>query len=480
MKRRALNFIFLLSLFPVLLFSTRPAYGQEEELLKHPREMQFPPLSFIPPKAERTVLPNGIILYFLEDRELPLIRLSALIRTGSIYDPPPLSGLAQLTATVLRNGGTVDQSPQAINEALEFMAAELEFSMGRESGGASLSVHKKDFLKALSIFTGLLTRPGFDPQQVDLAKKQAMESIRRSNDNPEEIAYREFRQVLYEGNPRGQVPSIESIQKIQRDDLISFHRRFFKPNNMILGVSGDCRKEEIIKALEETFRGWERSLIELPFVPAPFSRPKKMIYLAPKDLPQSTILLGHLSLPLRHPDYFPFKVLNFILGGGGFNSRLTQEIRSNQGLAYSVGSFYQGRVGYGVFGAFSQTKSSTTHKVISLLYEITENMKKSLPSFEELDWARKTLVNQFIFSFTSSASIVSQQMQLEYDGLPEDYLERYPARINTVTLGDLERVARIHLHPETAILLVVGKEEDFEKPLSTLGVVNRIVLKKYQ
>jgi zinc protease len=477
MNRRLLNS----TLFIFLLCLSIPAYSQDEDLLKHPREMTFPPFSFVPPKADRTVLSNGMVLYLLEDPELPLVHVSALVRTGSAYDPPDKSGLAQLTATLLRTGGTSDQNPQAINEALEFMGAEMEFSMGRESGVASFSALKKDFPRALSIFGGLLRKPVFDPTQLDLAKKQEVEAIRRSNDNPEEIAYREFRKVLYEGNPRGQIPTIESIAKIRQEDLAAFHKRFFRPNNILLGVSGDFKKEEMIHSLEEAFRDWERSLIELPFLPSPSPRDKKLLYHAPKDLPQATILLGHLSIPLGHPDHIPFKVLNFILGGGGFNSRLTQEIRSNQGLAYSVGSFYQGRVGYGVFGALCQTKSSTAHKAISLLYGIMEGLKNNQkPSPEELDWAKKTLVNQFIFSFTSSASIVSQQMQLEYDGLPEDYLEQYQDRVAAVNLEKLRRVAEKHLHPEKSLLLVVGKEEDFDQPLSSFGLVNRIELKKYR
>jgi len=480
MKRPSLNFLSSIFLLFLLVFFPGLAQAQEEELLKHPREMNFPPLSFFPPKATRTVLPNGMILYLLEDPELPLVNISVLIRTGSIYDPSDKVGLAQLTATLLRSGGTAERSAQAINEELESMAAEVEFYMNRESGGASLSVRKQDFPRALAILAGLLMKPGFDPAQLDLAKKKEVEAIRRSNDNPEEIAYREFRKVLYEGNPRGQVPSIESIENIRREDLIGFHKRFFQPNNLMLGVSGDFKKEEMINALEEAFRDWERSLIELPFISAPSPRDKKFIYLAPKDLPQSTILLGHLSVPLDHPDHIPFRVLNYILGEGGFSSRLTQEIRLNQGLAYAVGSFYQGWVGYGVFGAFCQTKSSTTHKAISLLYEIIEGVKKNTPQPEELDWAKKSLISQFIFSFTSSARIVSQQMQLEYDGLPEDYLEKFQGRVAVVNLEDLGRVAEKHLHPETAVLLVVGQEEDFDQPLSPFGQVNRIELKNYK
>ena len=478
MKPRMWTVFITLAVF-VLMGFLGSAYSQDEDLLKNPREMKFPPLSFTPPKPTRVVLANGMTVFLLEDPELPLIHISAMIRTGSIYDPADKVGLAKTMATVLRNGGTEDQSPQEINEALEFMAAQLEFGMNRESGSASLSVQKKDFLKALVIFSGLLQRPAFRDEQLDLAKKQAIEAIRRSNDDPEEIAYREFRKVLYPGNPRGKIPTIPSIQKIQRPDLLAFHKKFYRPNNIFLGISGDFKKEEMIAELEKMFQDWERALLDFPFVPNPVPSDSRAAYYVPKDLPQATILLGHLSIPLDHPDHIPFKVANFILGGGGFNSRLTQEIRSNQGLAYGVGSFYQGRVGYGVFGAFCQTKSATTPKAISLMYEIISGMKKKKPSVEELDWAKNTLMNQFIFSFTSSASIVSQRMQLEYDGMPEDYLEKYPQRIAAITLEDLDRVVEKHLHPEKSLLVVVGKEEDFDQPLSSFGSVNRVELPKY-
>jgi len=475
MKRRTLRFFFILFLLTVFL--PGGAGAQEDELLKHPRDMQFPPLSFQLPKASRTILSNGMVVYLLENTELPLIRISALIRTGSIQDPPNRSGLARVTAAVMRNGGAEGRPFKEINETLESLAASIEFSMEMESGSGYLFARKQDFPKVLPIFADLLMWPTFDPGQLDLVKKAEIEAIRRQNDNPEEIAYREFRRALYRGNPRGQIPTVESIEKIQRDDLIVFHRKFFHPTTIYLGVSGDFKKEEMTAALERTFGSWDRSFIEIPSIAFPFPQEGKSIFYAPKDIPASTILLGHLSLPQSHPDYFPFKILNFILGGGGFNSRLTQEIRSNQGLAYNVGSFYSGRVGYGVFGALCQTKAESTHRVISLLYEIIQGMKKNPPRAEEIDWAKNTLLNQFIFSFSSSAAVVGQQMRLEYDGLPEDYLEKYQERVAAVTAADLQRAAREHLHPDQSVLMVVGKGEGFEKPLSSFGAVNRIELK---
>ncbi|MCX5907506.1 MAG: pitrilysin family protein, partial [Deltaproteobacteria bacterium] len=329
--------------------------------------------------------------------ELPLIQLSVLIRTGSMYDPPQKSGLAGVAAQVWRNGGTQKQTSQAIRP-------------GR-------------------------LHPNSRPQLFCL---------------PHMILCR------------------------YPDDM-----KFFYPNNFLLGISGDFQTEEMMASLEQAFGGWERSIIELPYIPLPKSRSPQSIYHAEKDLTQSTILYGHLSIPLDHPDHIPFKVLNFLLGGGGFNSRLTREIRSNQGLAYSVGSFYQGRVGYGVFGAFCQTKSTSTGRVISLLEGIIGGIKTNKPGPEELEWAKNSLINQFIFSFTSSGNIVTQQMHLEYDGLPADTLQRYPGRVQAVSLEDLNRVAENHLHPDQSILLVVGKEKDFDQSLSSFGLVNRLELNKY-
>jgi len=462
-----------------LLFLAFPVAAQEEDLLKHPREMNFPPLSFVPPEAERVVLPNGLTVYFMEDPEIPLVHLSLWLRAGSIYDPRDRSGLAEVAAKAWREGGTHDQSPQSINEILESMAALLEISIGRESVSLTLSTQTPDFRRALAILADLILKPAFDPAQLDLIKKKEIEAIRRSNDNPEEIAYREFRKILYAGTPFGHVPSIESVSAIQREEVQSWHRRFFKPNNALMGISGDFRKEEMKKLIRETFRTWERSIVELPYVGVPTPKDRKLIYLVEKDLPQSTILMGHLAPPLHHPDHIPFKILDYIVGGGGFNSRLTREIRSNQGLAYSVGSFYRGRVGFGVFGAYCQTQSSTTARVIRLFEEILGGIKKDKIQESELEWAKKAIVNRYIFTFSSSAQIVQQQMEQEFDLLPPDFFRTYPERVKAVTLADLHRVADEHLHPEKALLLVIGKENDFDQPLSIFGPVHRIELQRY-
>jgi predicted Zn-dependent peptidase len=467
MKKRIL--LVLLSFILLALF-----FYPGVEIEKHPRDMVFESVKFSPPRGERVVLKNGMVLYILEDHELPLLSLSAIIRAGSIYDPPDKSGLAELAGKVMRSGGTTSLSAEQINDRLEYVGGSVEVGIGRESGSATLSVLKKDINTGIKIFADILTNPRFDPEKLDLAKKQKIETIRRENDDPENIAFREFKRILYKDNPRGRTPSISSIRKIGRQDLIAFHNRFFNPENIILAISGDFHKEEIVRKLEEILGEWSKVKRPLPEVAPPGYSSVRSVSHAYKEAPQSVIVIGHLTVRKTDPDYFPFKVLNFILGEGGFNSRLISEIRSNRGLAYTVGSFYRAEPDYGAFAAICLTRSETTCQAISLIYQIIKEIKKNGVTEEELKWAKESLINKFIFTFDSSAGIVNWQMNLEYDGLCSDFLEKYPDNISKVTREDIRRVAVSYLHPEESVLMVVGNDKSFDRPLTDFGKVNRI------
>ena len=476
-KQRMKKKVLLISLSLMMIgIMITACFDRGVKTSQHSIDMVFSPQTFSPPKGERIVLDNGIILYVLEDHELPVLNLSAIIRTGSIYEPMEKVGLAKLTGSVMRIGGTYSMTPDEINGQLEYIAGSLETSIGRESGHASLSVMTKDIGLGLKIFADVLMNPRFDQEKVDLAKKQALETIRRRNDNPDSIAFREFRRLVYKDNPRGRISTIESINVITRADLVEFYDRFFYPENIILAVSGDFKKDEITKKIAKAFNVWEKTKMELPKVPHPSYSFEKSINYAFKDVPQSTIICGHLAVRKTDPDYYAFKALNFILGGGGFNSRLTSEIRSNRGLAYSVGSFYRGDVDYGVFGVVCQTKSATTYQAISLIDEIINGLKVNGVTEKELLWAKESIINKFIFSFTSSPSIVNQQARLEYETMPQDFLERYQENISKVTLEDIERMANRYLHPDRSILVVVGNDKNFDKPLHELGEVHEIDL----
>ena len=447
-------------------------------LLKHPVHLSYKPLEFPFPQAERVMLSNGIELYLLEDKELPLVNLVALVRTGSVYEPADKTGLASLTGTVMRTGGTGLMSGNEINEKLEFIAGAVETSIGREVGSASLSVLKKDIDMGLAIFADVLIHPAFSQDQVELAKQKKLEGIRRQNDDPQGIAFREFRRTLFDNGPRGRVPTLETVSGISRDDMVAFHREYFHPDNIIMGVSGDFERDELVKKLETLLGSWEPRALSLPTLKLPQSRKEKSVYYAHKDIPQSTIVMGSFAVNKSHPDYFPFTVLNFVIGGGGFTSRLMSEIRSNRGLAYSVGSIYRAEIDYGLFATYCFTKSESTLESITLISDILKQVKQEGITPEELERAKNSILKNFIFGFTTPFQIVNKQVAIAFDNLPKDFLEIYRERITAVTLEEVNAVAQKYLHPDQMLLVVVGNSENFDSPLSQWGPVEEISLEE--
>lgn len=442
----------------------------------NPRSMTFPPLQFEIPKSERAVLPNGMVLYMLQDHELPLVNITAYINTGSIYEPEEKTGLASLTGAVMRSGGAGRLTPEQLDAELEFMASRIEAGIGPDSGTVSAASLTKNLDRTLKLFGEVLMRPGFREDRVKLAVARSLEGIRRQNDDPKAIADRELNRALYAGHPLGRVPTMASVGKITRDDLVDFHRRYFHPNNIILAVSGDFDREQMISRLNELFSGWPKAEVRLPLVPEPKPAAPPEILFARKDVSQSVIRMGEMGIEKNNPDLYSLRVMDYILGGG-FTSRLVQEIRSNQGLAYSVDSDLDvGRRFIGTIGVDTETKSGSTVHTISLIREIVASMTKAPVSDQELALAKDSIVNSFIFGFTKPDVVVNQQARLEFYGYPQDYLEKYRENIRKVTKDDVLRVSRQYLHPMQMVLMVVGNEKDFDKPLNSLGPVREIKL----
>ena len=341
-----------------------------------PASESFKPIVFHPPAPERIELENGMIVYLLEDHELPLINISACIRTGSVYEPPELAGLAAMTGGLMRTGGTLHMTADEVDRQLEDMSAQLSVGIGLEQGSASLSVLKEDFEKAFSVFSEILMQPAFEKEKFEIARATTCQGLRQLPDNPQNLAFREFKKLMYAGNPRSILPSISSVKRIKRDSIVAFHRKFFHPENIMLAVSGDFSREAMIASIRKQFGAWPKSADSVPVVALPACLEAMKLYHLQKQLSQSTIVLGHFAPPKTHPDYFAFQVLDFIIGSGGFTSRLFSQVRTSQGLAYSVGSFYRGDIGYGVFGAYCMTKAGSTNRAFSVIMEILENIKK--------------------------------------------------------------------------------------------------------
>ena len=464
---------YLLSGLFVALLTCSCALQSGKQLLRKPETFTFKPLQFKVPAPARVVLDNGMVLYLLEDHELPLIEISALIRTGSIYESPGYAGLASLTGEVMRSGGTETMSPEEIDETLEYIDAQIAVSIETESGSASLSVMKKDFDRGFDLFARILRSPGFAAERLAIAKEQKIAALRQTDDNPQSLAFRQFKKLLYRGNPRGNLPTVDSLQRIERSDVQRFYRTFFHPNRIILGISGDFSSADMLAKIKRSFGDWQAVAAPLPAIAAPQSNTGLSLSYLKKKVPQSTIILGNLAPKKQDPDYYAFEVVNYILGGGGFSSLLTSEIRSNRGLAYSVGSFYRADVDYGVFGSYCMTKSASTYQALELMFDIMKRMHNA-DLASQLKQAKESLINSFIFSYTSSAQMVAQTMSLEYDHLPPDFLAHYPSHIEKITLEDVKRAACNYLHPEQSIVLVVGNGEALDKSLARFGPVREI------
>lgn len=436
-----------------------------------PDELTFPPIELHFPAVAEQQLANGMKVYLREDHELPLVDLTLLVEGGSIYDPLEKTGLSQLFAEVLETGGSLNFSPEDLEAELELKAVELSVSSSTYCYEINLSLHRQDLQRGLEILADLIRRPRFDQERLELARKQMVENIHRKNDDPAEIAGRLLAADVYPGHPFGSYPTIATVESFTRDDLVNLHQRYFQPDNFWLAVSGDVQQVDLINLLDQQLGDWqttEHFIRDFPLLP---QAPEGQVILADKDIPQTTILMGHPGISKDNPDAMALQVANYILGGGGFNSRMMREVRSNRGLAYSVYSYFQvGRHLPELFIASSETKSASTVEVVILMRQLMQQMIDQPVTEEELELAKQSLINSFVFAFENNHSVVSRKVRLDFYAYPKDYMETYRQRIAVVTIADVQRVARKYLHPQQLQIVLVGNSHQYGKEVSDLGL----------
>jgi len=461
------------------LLTGTSAYAAQTEL-GDPRTMVFPPVEFLSPAPERVVLDNGMVVYLLEDHELPLITISASMRTGSWLDPADKIGLASLTGSVMRTGGGGDLSAEQVDEELEQFAGDITIGVGRQAGSASLDVLGKNFKRGLHIFASLLRTPAFEPGRVELAKLQAIEGIRRRQDSPSSVISREFVKMLYGAeHPSARESSIESVRRMTREDLVAFHRDTIHPNGIILGVTGDFTRDEMLASLREVFGDWKPGTVpELTIADVPeHEASKPAVRFIDKETTQAHLRVGHLSIRENDPDYAALAIANDILGGSSFRSRIFNDVRTKRGLAYSVGSRLNvGMHDQGVWLVRAETKLASAQEVIGRFLANIERMRTELVGDTELAEAKEAYVNSFVFSFSSPSAIVSRLVELEYDGLPKDFLQQLRDKVVKLSKEDILAAARKHFHPDRLKIIAVGSGQTLPQALSTFGEVKEIKL----
>jgi zinc protease len=438
----------------------------------HYTELELPPLPEVElPEYERYELDNGMVVYLVEDRDLPLISGTALISTGSRLEPSNKVGLAQLTATVMRSGGTKKHPAEELNSILEQKAASIEMEMGITYGSASFNTLTEDLNIVLPLFAETLRQPAFAEEKLALAKNQVKGAIARRNDDPGDIAEREFDKLIYgEASPYARIPEYETIDNIERQDAIDFYTEYVRPDNIILGVVGDFDTNEMKDLIAETFADWKTDNAVSPLdIPTATQKHQGGVFLVDRpDLTQSNIFLGHLGGQFDNPDYPILSVINGVLNG--FGGRLFNEVRSRQGLAYSVYGYWNPSYDFdGKFIAGGQTGSNTTVPFIQSIQAEIEKLRTTPITEQELANAKESILNSFVFNFQSPSQTLSRLMRYEYFGYPEDFIFDYQKQVKKTTVEDILEVAQEYLQPEKIVTLVVGNSQAMNPPLSSLS-----------
>ena len=446
------------------------------------KQLKYPPLRDVKlPEIKRYTLANGIRLFVVEDHRLPLVGGVAMIHTGSRWEPAQKIGLASMVGQVMRTGGTANKTGDELDEELEGMAASVETGIGLGSGSAGFSALKGDEDRVLAIFADVLMNPEFRPDKIELAKTFARTAISRRNDNPMGINAREFRKLIYGADsPYARHTEYATIDAIRREDLIEFHRRYYHPNNVMIGISGDIDAEQIRQKVEAAFAAWKPAPeLELPPVlPVEVTRSASVNFIRKQDVNQTTIRIGHLGGRRDDPDYFSLRVMTQILAAGP-SSRIFKRIRTEMGLAYAASGFWGARYDHpGTFSVFVGTKSESTVQATEAVLRELRLIRETEVTDEELQVAKESILNSFVFNFADPGQIMSRIMTYIYFGYPEDFLQRYKNNVEKVTKADVLRVARKHLEPDRLTILAVGNDKDFDKPLTELalagGKVNTI------
>jgi zinc protease len=439
MNFRTLIMIFLLSLCPSL---NTPHVSAE-------------------PLARETVLSNGLKLIVAERNHLPTINLQILLRAGSLWDPSGKNGLAALTAELLPQGSTQKDAIQ-INKLIDSVGGNLSAAAGSDYSVLNLAVLKKDLPLGLSILSEILLDPAFDPGEIARKKAEFTARLKRAEEDPRQVARLAFSRKLFGSHPYAfpHEGTSESLSALLREDIRGFFTSYYRPNNATIVLVGQICLEEAVPILEEALKNWKPAPIPAPDLTQPPRIARPVIEKIDRPISQASIIWGHMGIARSNPDFYALQVMNYSFGGGGFVSRLLDQIRDNLGLTYGISSSFDARREAGAFSITIETQSQNTNRTLEEMgKELKKLLEKGLTE-NEIEEAKAYLTGSFPLRMDSNAKLLNLLGSIDLYNLGLDFPDRYLRLINQVTAEEILRVAGKYLHPKNFLLVVVGNQKE--------------------
>jgi zinc protease len=415
------------------------------------------------PLGKRIVLENGMVLLLSERHELPLVTVNMAIKAGSVTEPPDKPGLAALTAGLLMQG-TAKRTASQINREIDFIGGSLGVSGGDDQAGANLRVLSKDLATGLDLLADVLMNPVFDQKEIDRKVKETLASIKQEKEEPEVVAGEAFSKAVFGRHPYGRTNDEVAafLPGVKRQDIVDLYQRRYGARNCIIAVVGDVTEKEIVSLLNEKFLGWKQGESAAPSLPAPPKIRKLAVTKLNKNITQANIAMGHVGIRRENPDFYAVMVMNYILGGGGFSSRLVDNIRDNRGLTYDVHSMFAAQKEPGAFRIWTQTKSESANEAIAEILKELDRIRTEPVTDKELADAKAYLTGSFPLRMDTSAKIAGMLTNIEIYNLGLDYPDRYAALITAVTKNDILRVAKKYIDPRKMVIVVLGDQEKIQ------------------